>query len=231
MSRERKVAMLQPNYIPWKGVFDLIHRVDVFVFYDDVQYTKKDWRNRNIIPTKNGDVWLSVPVVTKGKRDQRICDVEINKAEKWQDKHYRTLATTYAKAPYFDQYKYLLDDFYKDHEWDMLSDMDIYMTKKIAGILGIDVEYVNASDYGFEGDKNGEKVLMLCKELGCDYFLNGPASKEFMDEDLFKEAGVELDYMSYEYPEYKQLVRPFNHNVSVLDLLFNTGDEAPKYIW
>ena len=227
----KKVAMLQSNYIPWKGVFDLIHRVDTFVFYDDVQYTKRDWRNRNKIPTQNGELWLSVPVITKDRREQRICDVEIDKKTDWQNKHYRTLSLTYTKAPYYNDYKFLLDDFYIHHSWDKLSEMNIYMTKKICEILGIQTEFVNAVDLNASGGKDGEKVINICKMIGCDYFINGPASKAFMNEEKFAKNKIVLEYMTYEYPEYKQLTKPFSHQVSVLDLIFNTGKDAPYYIW
>ena len=223
--------MLQSNYIPWKGVFDLIHRVDMFVFYDDVQYTKKDWRSRNKIPTKNGELWLSVPVDSKGKRDQLVCQAQINRETDWQAQHKRTLTLNYSKAPYFEQYKWILDDFYTDHEWTSLSEMNVYMTQKLASVLGITTEFVYGPDLHCEGDKDGGKVLKICEKLGCDYFINGPASREFMNEQKFIDAGVTLEYMSYQYPKYKQRVYPFDHYVSVLDLIFNTGDKAPWYIW
>lgn len=227
----KSVAMLQSNYIPWKGVFDLIHRVDVFVFYDDVQYTKKDWRSRNYIPTKNGPLMLSVPVITKGKFDQLVCEAQIDPASDWQQKHLRTLELNYSKAPYFERYQPLLQDFYVDHQWENLSQMNVYMTKVIAKELGITTEFVYGPDLDCHGNKNGEKVIKICQKLGCDSFINGPASKAFMDESLFQEAGVQLSYMTYQYPKYKQRVYPFNHQVSVLDLLFNEGPNAPYYIW
>ncbi len=227
----KKVAMLQSNYIPWKGVFDLINKVDVFVFYDDVQYTKRDWRNRNKIRTSNGDLWLTVPVFTKGKREQIICDVEINQDSNWQEKHYNTLRLNYSKAPYFEKYKYILEDFYIKHKWKKLSEMNIYMTKEICKILNITTEFKNSVDLECFGDKNGEKVIKICNKLNCDYFINGPSSKEFMNEELFKNNNITLEYMTYDYPEYKQLHEPFCHNVTILDLLFNTGDDAPYYIW
>ncbi len=227
----RKIAMLQSNYIPWKGVFDLIHAVDVFVFYDDVQFTKRDWRTRNIIPTRGGDLWLSVPVITKNRFDQRICDVEIDRSDNWQSKHHKTLSLTYAKAPHSARYRQLLDDFYLARQWENLSEMNQYMTQYICRELGIAVEFHNAADLGCAGGKEGGKVLEICRKLECDWFLNGPAAKEFMDEELFRKAGVSLNYIEYNYPEYPQLVKPFNHYVSVLDLLMNTGPDAPRYIW
>lgn len=223
--------MLQSNYIPWKGVFDLIHRVDVFVFYDDVQFTKKDWRSRNKIPTANGGVWLTVPILTKGKRDQLICDAMIDTSVDWQKKHHKTLSLNYAKAPHIKEYEQLLFDFYLAEQWKNLAEMNVYMTKYICHLLGIEAEFHNAQDLHASGGKDGEKVLKICEMLGCDHFINGPASKGFMDEEKFKGAGVALEYMTYGYPEYKQLYQPFDHYVSVLDLLFMTGNDAPHYIW
>ena len=227
----KKIAMLQSNYIPWKGVFDLAHRVDVFVFYDDVQYTKKDWRSRNKIPTKNGELWLTVPVETKGKFNQLVCEAMIDTSTDWQATHKKTLTLNYSKAPYFSEYGYILDDFYSEHRWTNLSEMNRYMTEKLARILGITTEFVNGPDLHCEGGKEGGKVIAICEKLGCDWFLNGPASKAFMDEELFRNAGISLNYMEYEYPKYRQRVYPFNHYVSVLDVIFNCGPDAPYYIW
>ena len=227
----KSVAMLQSNYIPWKGVFDLINRVDIFVFYDDVQFTKKDWRSRNRIPSANGPLWLSVPVLTKGKREQLICEAMIDPTDNWQMKHFKTLSLTYSKAPYFNDFSELLHDFYIDHSWVNLSEMNQYMTKYICKILGINTEFYSSEQFAETGSKDGEKVIKICKALGCDRFLNGPASKAFMDKEKFKDAGIELEYMEYSYMEYPQLFQPFDHYVSILDLLFMTGQDAPKYIF
>lgn len=106
--KPRKIAILQPNYIPWKGVFDLINQVDAFVFYDDVQYTKKDWRSRNKIKSPNGEHWITVPIATKGKREQLIFEAEIDNTQIWQSKHYKSIWSSYNKAPYFEEYKYII---------------------------------------------------------------------------------------------------------------------------
>lgn len=226
----KKIAILQPNYIPWKGVFDLINRVDVFVFYDDVQYTVKDWRNRNIIKTPHGDKWISVPVIHKGRRNQLICEAEINNAENWQKDHYKTIKFSYSKAKYFDNYHYILKEIYFENKWDKIADLNIYATKLIAKALGAEIEWIRSSDLKFDGGKDGEKVIKICKHLNCNYFINGPASKPYMNEKLFNEAEIALDYMEYNYNEYEQLYPPFNHYVSILDLLFNCGQESIKYI-
>lgn len=227
----KSVAMLQSNYIPWKGVFDLINKVDIFVFYDDVQFTKKDWRSRNRIPTANGDIWLTVPILSKGKRDQLICETAIDTTENWQKKHYKTLTLNYAKAPYIGEFTALLDDIYNTRIWKNLSEMNQYITKCICDILGINTEFYSSEQFAAMGSKDGTKVIKICKELGCDHFLNGPASKAFIDENKFKDAGITLEYMEYSYRQYPQLYKPFNHYVSVLDLLFMTGSNAPEYIF
>ena len=226
----KKIAILQPNYIPWKGVFDLISRVDAFVFYDDVQYTAKDWRSRNRIRTAHGDIWLTVPVLSKGLRDQRICDAVIDPHSNWQDKHYKAFKANYQKAKYFKDYEYLLEEIYLTRRWAKISDLDIFATKLIAGAMGITAEWHRSSDLGQSGSKDGEKAINLCKLLGCDYFINGPSARTFMDTSLFLENGIELDYISYCYPEYEQLHQPFVHEVTVLDVIFNCGPDARAFV-
>ncbi len=226
----RKIAILQPNYIPWKGVFDLASRVDVFVFYDDVQYTVKDWRNRNIVKSPNGPIWLTVPVLSKGRRDQLICDALIDLESNWQEKHLKTLVNCYSKARFFRQYEYLLQELYLGTKWERIAELDIHATRLLARALDIEVEWVIASDLAQVGSKDGEKVLNICNLLRCDYFLNGPSSRAFMNERLFTERGVSLDFIEYDYPEYPQLFGSFVHQVSVLDVLFNCGPEARQMV-
>jgi len=226
----KKVAILQPNYIPWKGVFDLISRVDAFVFYDDVQYTAKDWRSRNRIKTAHGDLWLTVPVLTKGLRDQRICDAVIDPLSKWQTKHYKALKANYHKARYFKPYEYLLEEIYLARRWAKIADLNIFATRLIAEALGLKVEWHRSSDLRQSGSKNGERAINLCKSLACDHFVNGPSARTFMDESLFGQNGIKLDYISYAYPEYEQLHPPFLHEVTVLDVIFNCGPDARAFI-
>jgi len=225
MSAPKKIAMLQPNYIPWKGVFDLINQVDIFVFYDDVQYTVKDWRNRNIIKTPQGTKWLSVPVIHKGKRNQLICEAEIDTSTNWQDVHFKTIRNSYLKAPYYKNYEYILEAIYLSNTWTHISDLDIFSTKLIAKALDINTEWVKASDLKISGQKDGEKIINICKHLNCNYFINGPSAKAFMNDELFKKEHITLDYIIYEYPEYKQLYPPFTHFVSVIDVIFNCGEK------
>lgn len=226
----KKIAILQPNYIPWKGVFDLISRVDVFVFYDDVQFTSKDWRSRNKIRTAHGELWLTVPVLVKGRREQRICDAVIDPLSNWQGKHYKALRANYQKARYFGDYEYLLHEMYQRRQWTNLAELNIFATKLIAETLGLRVEWHRSVDLGQTGGKNGERAVKLCRMLGCDAFINGPSARAFTDASLFRENGITLDYIEYAYPEYEQLHRPFVHEVTVLDVLFNCGPDARRYV-
>lgn len=225
-----KVAILQPNYIPWKGVFDLISRVDCFVFYDDVQYTSKDWRNRNKIKTLDGDLWLSVPVRTKGRSRQLIYEAEIESGAKWQEKHFRSIRSSYSKAPFFSEFEYILDDLYLAREWLSISDLAMYSTKLLAKALNIETEWFKSSDLGQHGSKDGEKALKICSLLGADHFINGPSSRGFINDSLFIERGVSLEFIEYDYPEYPQLHGPFVHQVSVLDVLFNCGPKSREMV-
>lgn len=227
--KNRVCAMMQPNYIPWKGFFDLISLCDVFVFYDDVQYTKRDWRNRNKIKTKDGTKWLSVPVISNGK--QLIKDTIIDNGTDWKTKHYKTILGSYQKAPNFKFIDSLLEDLYLNQEWENLSEMNIEMTKKISAHLGIHPEWVKASDLNCHGEKDGEKVIQICKKIDCNYFINGPASKSFMNSNLFESENITLDYIDYTYSEYDQLYPPFDHFVTILDTLSHVGPDFKKYIF
>ncbi len=223
------VAIDQPNYIPWKGYFDLINDVDLFVFYTDVQYTHRDWRNRNKIITPNGEKWLSVPC---GKDTNRlICDVIISDHD-WQRTHYETIKFAYGKAPYFSWVDPFLREVYLERTWDRLVDLDVYLTEHIArDFLGIKTKFADSREYMTNGVKH-ERLLGLIENIGATVYESGPLAKNYMIDEDYREKGIELRWKSYEgYPEYSQLSDNFNHNVSIIDLLCNTGEEAWQYVW
>jgi hypothetical protein len=226
----KKIAILQSNYLPWKGVFDLINRVDTFVFLEDVQYTQHDWRNRNKIMTQAGPKWITVPVMNSNRSGQLICEAEIDSKINWQRKHFNSFELNYSKAPYFKQYRWIIEDIYLNHKWTNLSEMNIYCIELIAKELGITTEFVTSIDLHAEGIKD-DRVLDICKKLNGTYYLSGPAAKDYIKPEKFEINNIELDYIDYDYPEYTQLHGPFNHYVSVLDLIFNCGPEAAYYIW
>ncbi|MEZ8252959.1 WbqC family protein [Vibrio splendidus] len=222
----RKLAILQSNYIPWKGYFDIINRADLFVFHDDLQYTKNDWRNRNKIKTTRGLEWLTIPCGTNEKR--LICDVEI-KDKKWRAKHKSKIIESYRKCKFFDEYKYLLDFIY-DSDWDNLSELNQSVIKLISrDVLGFDTDFIDSRELNLELKKQ-ERVLEIIDKLGFNCYISGPAAKDYIDEGLFNEKGVVLEWMDYsKYKEYPQTNGDFEHFVSILDLIFNTGSEAKRY--
>lgn len=226
----KKVAILQSNYIPWKGYFDIINMVDEFILYDDMQYTRRDWRNRNQIKTVDGVKWLTISVETKGKFFQKINETKISNP-KWAQEHWKAISLNYAKAPYFKTYAPLFEELYKKAgEMEYLSHVNHLFLTEICKILGITTKITWSSDYELVDGKT-ERLAGLVKSAGGEYYLSGPAAKDYIVDEVFEEAGIELEYMDYEgYPEYPQLHGEFTPNVSVLDLIFMTGPDAPKYM-
>lgn len=223
-----RVAVLQSNYIPWRGYFDIIHDADLFVFYDEVQYTKNDWRNRNRIVTQQGAQWLTVPVY--GSTDKAISEIEIVPG-RWGEKHYQALLTNYAKAPYFDRYKSWIKDVYHQ-DWRTLSALNQTLIQTIArDYLEIETRFANSADYPSSG-KSSEKLLSLLRSIGATSYVSGPAAQSYMDLDAFSAAGIEVIWKDYHgYPTYPQLGESFDPYVSILDVLFNTGPRAAEMVW
>jgi hypothetical protein len=221
------VVILQSNYIPWKGYFDLIHDADLFVFLDDVQFTSRDWRTRNKIVTPAGTTWLTIPAGSDTKR--LICEVEV-RDQGWKPKHRNLIEINYRKAPHFQRYAGLLDFLYDNDETN-LSAYNQRAIRYISSLLGIDTEFSDSRRYGAEGRKT-ERLIQILAKAGATRYISGPAAKDYIDEGLFAEAGIELIYKQYpEYPAYPQRGPEFDPYVSIVDLLFNTGSDAPRYIW
>jgi hypothetical protein len=225
----KTVAVVQSNYIPWKGYFDLINKVDEFILYDDVQYTRRDWRNRNKIKTKDGLRWLSIPVNARGNYFQPIKEITISEPS-WKVRHWKTIASHYARARYFKEYEEILKDLYLGSTETYLSQINYRFLTVICAILGIRTKLSWSMDYCPSGDKT-EKLINLCKQVGATEYLSGPTAKSYIDEELLEQEGITLQYMNYSgYPEYNQLFPPFEHKVSIIDLIFNEGPNAPKYM-
>lgn len=222
-----RVGIIQSNYIPWRGYFDFIDSVDIFVFHDDLQYTKNDWRNRNKIKTKTGLVWLTVPV-KYNKTSQLISETAIDYSQQWAKKHMNMIRENYQKAPYF---KEIAEPFFeiisKYHS--SISDLNIEIVKFIMDQLSIKTQIKMSCELAPEGVKTA-RVMDVLKKIGATRYLSGPAAKDYLDENMFAENKIRLEYKSYDYPEYPQLWGPFEGPVSVLDLLFNTGPDARKFL-
>jgi hypothetical protein len=217
----KRIAILQSNYIPWKGYFDIINSVDEFVIYDEAQYTRRDWRNRNLIKTKHGLKWMTVPVIAKGRFEWKINETEIFQ-KSWAEKHWKTIKNNYSAAPHFFEYQKLFEAAYiKAGNMTKLSEVNFFFIELINKILGINTRISQSSEYRLSGTKT-EKLVSVCKETGAQNYYSGPAAKGYIDERLFNEAGISLTWMDYNnYMEYAQLNPPFVHKVSLVDLIFN----------
>ena len=225
----KTVAIVQSNYIPWRGYFDLIAAVDEFILYDDMQYTIRDWRNRNIIKTANGPLWLTIPVKVKGKYFQAIKDTVISDSE-WSRKHWSSITHSYSKAKHFSTYKEVFADLYGATDEPLLSRINHRFIVAICGILAIKTTITWSMDYKLEGDKT-EKLVNLCKQAAATHYISGPAARSYLAPDSFARENISLSYMDYtDYPEYTQLYPPFEPRVSILDLLFNEGPDARRFM-
>jgi hypothetical protein len=223
----KKVAIVQSNYIPWKGYFDLIAAVDEFILYDDVQFTKNDWRNRNRIKTPKGLEWLSIPVGQDISR--RIRDVELPE-RRWQEKHWKTLEANYGRAAHFAEVAALLEPLYLERRHAHLSALNREFIETICGYLGIATRISYSWDYALVEGKT-DRLVALSAQAGAGEYISGPSAKSYLDERAFAAQGVRLTWFDYAgYPEYPQLWGAFAHEVSILDLLFNCGKDAPRYM-
>jgi WbqC-like protein len=233
MQRERSgksLAVVQSCYIPWKGYFDLINNVDEFILYDDRQFTRRDWRNRNRVKTPAGTIWLTIPVQVKGRYYQRI-DETFTSDPRWAADHWKTLTMAYGAAPFFSRYSDRLERAYRDVATEpRLSVINRRLMEEICDLLGIATKLTWSFEYTVEGART-ERLVNLCREAGATRYVSGPRARSYLDEQLFSDAGIDLSYAEYEgYPPYPQLHPPFEHEVTILDLVFNAGPEAPRYM-
>ena len=226
-----KVVVLQSNYFPWKGYFELIHNADVFCFYDEVQYTKNDWRNRNQIIGPNGLFWLTIPI-SKDAVKKNISQVKFGNLD-WVDKHLMSIKQAYSKAPNRDSVLNLIEPVLLNAKDLSLSLLNQKLIIAISDYVGIKTEFQNSSQYKLEIGKT-ERLIKLVKDIGGSKYISGPAAKDYLSNSssLFERSGVELSYIEYgPYKEYPQKTVNCNDYVSILDLLMNIGkDEALNYI-
>jgi hypothetical protein len=223
----KRIAIIQSNYIPWKGYFDVINLADEFFLYDTVQYTTDDWRNRNRIKTPRGPQWLTIPV--KRRFGQLIVDVEVSDPS-WAKRHWKTLLQNYAKAPCFSDYRDRMEGLYLESDQTHLSAINERFIRAIADLLGIATLISPAPPTDPDAPPT-RRLVEICRQSGAAVYLTGPAARAYLDERDFADAGIRVEYMDYSgYPEYPQLFPPFDHRVSVLDLLFNAGPDAPRYM-
>ena len=225
----KRIAVLQSNFIPWKGYFDLIAHVDCFILYDDMQYTRRDWRNRNKIKTSKGTEWVTIPVSVKGKYFQPINQTVVSDPQ-WGNKIWKTIQFNYSNAPYFEVLATILQDSFIDPKSSYLSEINQTLITKVNAYLGINTEIRDSREFDLRGDKS-ERLLNLVLDAGGDSYVSGPAAKKYLDSDLFIHRGVEVEWFDYSgYECYPQLWGEFIHEVTILDLLFNCGPDSRYYL-
>ena len=223
----KTVAISQSNYIPWKGYFDLINKVDEFILYDDAQYTRRDWRNRNKLKTPQGLKWLTIPVDVKGKYFQKINETKISD-KGWGVKHWQQIKQNYVKAKNFKKYKDIFEELYLSCKEEYLSEINHKFIIAINQILGIKTKIRFSSEFEIYGDQT-EKLINICKQCNATIYISGPAAKSYFDEQLANKENIQVKWMNYEnYKEYEQLHPPFEHGVTILDLILNA--DATKFI-
>lgn len=222
----KKIAICQSNYIPWKGYFDLIAKSDIFVIYDEVQYTKNDWRNRNILKTSNGPKWITIPVKNY-KLSKKINEV-VTDLKFWQRKHIKMITLNYSRSPFFKEYSERLFSLYENSE--NLSEINVKFIKEICDIIGINTQIINSTELNLIGDKN-QRLVDACNKLDATTYISGPSASVYLDEGLFNKNNINVEWMDYSgYPEYPQLFGEYLNQVSILDLIFNIGPDVKSYL-
>lgn len=220
-----RIAALQSNYIPWRGVFDMINSVDLFIIHDDIQFTKQDWRNRNKIRTEKGSEWLTVPV-KKAPTETAIDCMEIA-GESWRDDHRRKLAAHLGKAPYFHHAEEIWEKGTEGHAF--LSLMNIDLISRVCWYLDIETRLISSRPLGITGAKT-ERIAQMMEKFGGTTYVSGPAAKVYLDVDRLNAMGVEVEWKKYDYQPYQQQYPGFDGAVTVLDLIANVGPGARAYL-
>ncbi len=221
-----KLLITQSNYIPWQGYFDAISQADLFVIYDDVQYTRRDWRNRNRIKTQHGLQWLSIPVQVKGKFQQLIQDVEVVSGD-WAAKHWQSIQHAYKQAAHFSDFERQFQTYYEQAaQLSFLSEINVFFLRKICQLLDIQTSFRQSQEYPKAGNAS-ERLLQICQQAGASTYLSSPRAQAYLDLAIFEEAGIAVEWLDFSgYSPYPQLYGDFEEKVSVLDLIFNTGKGA-----
>lgn len=229
MGMKKRLVLIQSNYLPWKGYFDLIAASDEFVIFDEVQFTKGDWRNRNRIALNGKLHWLTIAIKTAGAATQSIQSAEVSNRE-WAHIHWETVKQAYRRAPYFREIGPVLEETYRQAAAaDRLTDINLLFLKVICDLLGITTDIVPADVVEREAKTPTERIIEICRARGATEYLSGPAARAYLDEEALREAGVALEYADYSgYPEYPQQLPAFEHGVSIVDVLFQCGKKDAR---
>ena len=219
-----RVTILQPSYLPWLGFFEQMSRSDKFVLLDDVQYTRRDWRNRNRIRVRENWIWLTVPVQQKSRFSQSLLETRIDNSVSWRRKHLETLRQHYCKAPFFEKYFPRCQQVY-EKDWAFLFDLCLETINLIKEEMGIETPLLRSSEMKPGGEKT-ERLVSICRELGATHYLSGESGSNYIAEEDFSSQGIALEYQNYEHPVYPQRYTGFVPHLSAIDLLFNCGEQS-----
>lgn len=229
MKKDKRVAIVQSNYIPWRGYFGLMESVDEFILFDCVQYTRRDWRNRNRIKTPQGSQWLTIPVKSKGNYFQAIKDVEVD-GSSWTKNHWMSIYHNYAKAPFFKEYEQQFEKMYSSANFRFLSEVNYHFLRSLNELLGIKTKLTWSSNYGVIEGKT-ERLVDLCIKVGATRYLSGPSAQSYIDPKAFADAEISLEWANYSpLPQYEQVYPPFDPFVSIIDLILQKGAESKSFM-
>jgi len=225
----KRVAVSQSNYIPWKGYFDQISRVDEFIFLDSVQYTRRDWRNRNQLKGPSGLIWLTIPVHSKGNYTLSIDQIQISENH-WRERHLKTIFSNYSRSRQFHHVFPIIEQAYADANSSFLSEVNKTLIRRFSEYLGLNVDFKTCRQYELVAGKN-DRILSICLQSQATCYLSGPAARSYLDLPLFESHGISVEFMNYgNYPEYTQSWGAFQHRVSIIDLLLNCGLDSNRFL-
>ena len=231
MTRAKAIAVLQSNYIPWKGYFDIVAAVDAFLIFDDAQFTRRDWRNRNKIIINGKPHWLTIPVASKGQFEAPIREIEVSDTS-WAEKHWRSIANAYAKAPFFSLYAPVLQQAYEQAaELRQLTEINELLLRRIARVLDLTTTFERTETVPRQAATPTGRLVEICVANHASVYISGPAARDYIETEQFDRAGIALRYADYSgYPVYEQNAEPFEHGVSIIDLLMRCGPDARSHL-
>ena len=218
----------QPAYLPWPGYFHRLMLADTFVFFDNTQFEKNSFINRNKIKNPRGAPWLTVPVSLKGHLEKEIREIEIS-GQAWRKDHWQAIELNYKKAKYWNKYSEKLKKFY-EKPYSNIAEACFAQLKMFAEMLGVETKIIGASELKKFDSKKDDLVLDICKELSADLYISGSQGKGYLDLEKFKTQGVKVYFQDYQHPAYQQLWGEFLPNLSIIDLLFNEGPKSKEII-
>jgi hypothetical protein len=222
-----QVGIIQSNYLPWRGYFDFIASVDLFIVHDDLQFTKGDWRNRNRIKTAQGLRWLTVPVHYRHTA-QLICDTRIDHSKDWPREHLNAIRAHYAGAPFLRDVLTLVEEPLRAGHA-TIADLNVALLTRMCRYLDIHTPIRQSRAFNPSGAKT-ERLLGLLAATGATAYLSGPSARNYLDESQFRAAGIRLEYKAYDYQEYPQLWGPFESAVSIVDPIANCGPRSRDFL-